>query len=311
MPDAKAINDLIYFDLPKATALLTQLDGSLELAANPQKVFDQLERRLLEAGAAVDVSAVQGAAAPELKSIHDKVKAVSYLRAEGWATIEDYERFKSIADHSNAMIEFIGRCTIHSVEQSEDYRKAQQELDNVRAVAKKETDRNKRATLEQRIKAMEQRFRQQVAEKTQMEGLPDFMVDGFGLFIDSFLHGRIGLRVFPHETLPEFHVLANLKKECFVDSSFENVLAAYGAKPNVKMSVLGLVTSIPEQSGPVFDPMSLYKAAAEKKEDAKMEHAFRQFFNALDVLEGLVRFSRYPNVTVYPLAVYRRITLNK
>jgi len=37
------------------------------------------------------------------------------------------------------------------------------------------------------------------------------------------------------------------------------------------------------------------------------EKAFRGVFGALEEMELIVRYSRYPNVTVHPIAVYRSL----
>ena len=66
------------------------------------------------------------------------------------------------------------------------------------------------------------------------------------------------MRLFPLEEHPDFQILANLKKECFVDDDFENFLFSYGAEPNVKFKIIGLVTSIPPETGNTFDTMSEY-----------------------------------------------------
>jgi hypothetical protein len=41
------------------------------------------------------------------------------------------------------------------------------------------------------------------------------------------------------------------------------------------------------------------------KED--FERGFRNLFGSMDGMEAFSRYSRYPNVTVHPLAVFRRI----
>src|SRR4051794_27052005 len=110
--------DLIYFDAAKAASI----------AGVERIAFSELESKL----AALDLN--QLAAGTESKPIHEKVKTATFVRASGWASIEDYDRYLLMANNSNAIIEFIGRCTIHAVEQSREYQKAQQELDNARQV---------------------------------------------------------------------------------------------------------------------------------------------------------------------------------
>jgi hypothetical protein len=40
-------------------------------------------------------------------------------------------------------------------------------------------------------------------------------------------------------------------------------------------------------------------------EHIAFEKAFRAMFGAMEGMESFVRYSRYPNVTVHPVAVYR------
>ncbi|HYG75634.1 MAG TPA: hypothetical protein VEK08_11575 [Planctomycetota bacterium] len=302
---SKPVLDILYFDAAKCASILQQLGE----APSQEPDFARLKRfeeLAFQGGAGLDVNTLAGPGV-EAPYINEKVKAVPYVRAEGWTSMEDYDRFKNMADNSNAMIEFIGRCTVNALEQSAEYQKAQQELDNVRAAAKKEVDRNKRAGMEARVKHLETRFRNMVAEQTQMNGLPDWMVAGFGLFIESFLRGRIHLRCFPFDGIPEFQLLANLKRDCFVAGSFDNLISAYGTRPTAKLTMLGFVTAAPDAKGHPFNFMSQFARPAVAQQDAKLEQAFRQFFNALEMLEGLIGFSRYPNITVYPIAVYRKL----
>jgi len=289
------LTDLIYFDAPKAASIT----GAERLT------FPELEAKLKDTNAALDLT--QLPAGTESKPIHEKVKTASFVRATGWSSIEDYDRYLVMANNSNAIIEFIGRCTVHAVEQTPDYQKAQQELDTARQVLKKEVDRNKRAGHEARIKALETRFRNMVAERTQMQGLPDWMVAGFTLFIESYLRGRVSFRVYPYETIPELQVLGNLRRDCFVNTTAEHFMATYGSRPFAKLSMLGLVTSIPEQTGHPFNPMAQFQRLSEQKQDVKLELGFRQFYNALEILESLIGFARYPNVIVHPLAIYRSV----
>ena len=162
--------DMIYFDAAKAASLYGKpISGA------------DLESKIFADASALDLNKSDDGSATDGKPFHEKLKSATYVRAQGWASIEDYDRFKQMADNSNSIIEFIGRCTLQALEQSPDYQKAQQELDNLRGTLKKEVDRNKRSAMEARVKTMETRFRNMVAERTQLQGLPDWMVTGFQL----------------------------------------------------------------------------------------------------------------------------------
>jgi hypothetical protein len=103
-----------------------------------------------------------------------------------------------------------------------------------------------------------------------------------------------------------YRFLSNLKRECFVDSDLENVTLAYGTRPNVPLTVLGLVTSIPTPGNETFDPTAGVEQDVHS-EEGQLEAAFRGMFRAFEQFERFVRFSRYPRVTVYPIAAFQRL----
>ena len=106
----------------------------------------------------------------------------------------------------------------------------------------------------------------QLAE-AQMPAPSEQTIDDIRLWISVFAPGRILARFYPFEDQPRYHVVAALKRDCFVDADLANLLVAYGTRPTVKLTVFGLVTSVPGESGEEFDPLSEYPddvAAAEE-----------------------------------------------
>jgi hypothetical protein len=51
--------------------------------------------------------------------------------------------------------------------------------------------------------------------------------------------------------------------------------------------------------------MREFELSAALPERVAFDKAFRGMFGAMEGLESFVRYSRYPNVTVHPIAVYR------
>jgi hypothetical protein len=70
--------------------------------------------------------------------------------------------------------------------------------------------------------------------------------------------------------------------------------------------VFGLITSIPPKSAESFDPMKEFESFAGSMDKIVFEKAFRDLFSALEAFESFVRFSRYPNISVHPIAVFRQ-----
>jgi hypothetical protein len=109
--------------------------------------------------------------------------------------------------------------------------------------------------------------------------------------------------------LASFQVLANLKKDCFLDGDFDNFIFAYGTRPTIKLTILGLISSFPDKESPPFDPMAEFNTESEHQmpDEIAFGKGFRSLFTAFEGFNKFTRYSRYPNVTVYPLAVYRTI----
>lgn len=126
-----------------------------------------------------------------------------------------------------------------------------------------------------------------------------------------FNAGQIHLRVYPFESTPQFQIFANLKRSAFTDEDPAHSIFAYGARPNVKLTVFGLVTSAPAKEGPSFNPMQEFTATdGEQREESvpvSVEKGFRSAFDGLEGFEALMRYQRWPNIAIYPIAVFRQL----
>lgn len=89
---------------------------------------------------------------------------------------------------------------------------------------------------------------------------------------------------------------------------------AYGGRPTVKLSILGLITSVPFPDEHPFDPMSEFEGhiPVDKKDDpVGFEAAMRGVFRGIEGISRFSKFDRYPNITVYPLTIFRDILPRK
>lgn len=340
------VRDLIYFDIDKASSLLSQFEGGLpgetqeksEAKQDERNVrkydiplfkpefggittdtqsqmqtrvlhhdlIQRLEHHLFSANEGLEINQAFQEVPDDIAAIHEKVAASTYLKVTGWAILEDFERLKTMAAKFNQLVEFIGRCSMMGLEQNEEYVKLMSDLDDARKKAAKEKNRNKKATQLQQLKKLEGQVQAAVQEQIGGEKLDDWLLEGIGFFIDFFMPGRILLTVYPFESHIDFHVLSNLKRECFVDGDLNTVLQAYGNRPNRQLSVLGLVTSVPPDGDHPFDPFS-GDDDDNVPDDRAVENGFRNMFRQMDELYKFINYSRYPNITVHPLAVFREL----
>jgi hypothetical protein len=182
----------------------------------------------------------------------------SYVLAEGWAVIEDYERLDGMVRAWPEVMAFIERCVVSAFEESPELQELRAQLEEAREKALR-TPAKQRATVRE-VGRNEEAL--SLALKT-LAGFedppPDWLLEGIRRWIEVFLPGRITLRVYPFEQGPAFQLICNLKRDSFVDADLGNLLFAYGTRPNVKLSVFGLVTSVPAKAGHEFNPLAEFE----------------------------------------------------
>lgn len=343
------IRDLLYLDFGKAASIWSQLEGGLRDrlsvtddlgkdrsagvtlrvpgVAEASLGADYIEKRsvlesktlhhdvlsrieqALDEGGLVTALERDGPSNPtDPEQIRTIIEARPYLKVEGATVLEDYSRFLAIAERFNDIAAFIGRAAFETLKKSPEYRALEETLQVAKAQAEATKDRNQRAVQKSRVAEIQRSV--ETKARPDVSGLDTWLLDGVRLWIETFMSGRINFRVFPYRELPSFQVICNLKRECFVDADLSHLLYGYGTRPSVPLEVFGLVTSIPSRSGTEFDPMLEFSQSAELAEKAAFEKGFRTVFDGMEGMESLARFSRYPNVFVHPIAVYRSFSTN-
>jgi hypothetical protein len=306
--DGKGQSMGVKFGIPKvAEATLgadyVQKRSTLETKVLHHDVLNRVDAELSGHGLVIDVSKTIDESEAEPENIRNAIGSTPYVKATGQCVIEDYPRILSICEKYNDIIKFIGKCGMQSIEQSPEYLELQSQIEDARNRIGSIKDRNQKAVEKQKLKALESTIGDMGAE--QLRGVEQWLLDGIKLWINTFMPTRINFRTYPLPACPSFQVLCNLKRECFVDQDPEHLLYGYGNRPNVALTVFGLVTSIPPKEEDLFDPMTEFADESKLDEKVVFEKAFRAIFGAMDEIEAFVRYSRYPNITVHPIAIYR------
>jgi hypothetical protein len=170
-----------------------------------------------------------------------------------------------------------------------------------------ETDKHKKQRLGNEVNRLTEKVQAAVHQMIQP---PDkWLLDGMRLFIETFMPNRINFRVYPFENCPAFQLICNLKRDCFVDQDLEHILYGYSNRPTVPLAVFGLITAIPMEGIDPFDPLKEFETVTPTADTVVFEKAFRAIFGAMDGIEAFVRYSRYPNISVHPIAVFRQFEL--
>jgi len=286
-------------------AVDAQERGILESKLLHHDLLNTVEGDLAELGLVADLNALLPDNESDARAIRGALGGNPYLRAEGWAAVEDYQRIFSIADHFNEIIDFIGKAEIQSVRNTEGYQELQRALDEARIAINAQADRNQKAIAKTKLQNAER----QIAEmlKPGISPIETWLLEGIQKWIATFMPNRINFRVYPFDECPIFQVICNLKRDCFIDEDLEHLIYGYSNRPNIRFTVLGLVTSLPPEGPHPFDPMQEFEALSDTTDRIIFEKLFRSLFNVMGEIESFVKFSRWPNVTVHPLAIFRQL----
>ena len=342
-PDS-TIRDLLYLDFAKAASIWSQFDDGLlertsvtEDATRDQSagvrlglpgiadarlgadyiakrsviesrtlhhdLLHRVEERLAEVGLVSDLAKSVAADEASAEPIRTAIGARPYLKASGTSVIEDYRRMRARTESFNGIIALVARSANESLKTTDQFKQLEQLVASEKARVATIKDRNARALQRTQAAALERKL-DELATPT-LTGIQPWLADGIKLWIDTYGPDRLHLRIYPFVNCPKFHVLCNLKRDCFVDSDLEHLLYGFGHRPNVALEVFGVITSLPPREESTFDPLAEFGDAESLSDRESFERAFRAVFAGMDGMEAFMRFSRYPIVTVHPIAVYR------
>jgi len=348
----KHIRDLVYFDFDKAMSIWSQFQGGKlehfltrsedsagmdagaragipsllqvnmgaqtsgsemceELKVVHHDLLSKVESRLDEVNLLSDLTQYSPDESSSVHDIRSYIGTSSYIKAAGNSVIEDYQHILAISKKFNAISEFINHSSENTIKESAPYLEVKASIDQAASEIKSLKDRNEKTRRKLAIKTLENQLEELI--KPDLNGVEDWILDGMQTWIKTFMPTRINFRIYPYPQFPSFQVLCNLKRECFIDDDLRHLLYGYGQRPNVPLTVTGLITSLPSEEGHEFDPMAEfedievqdYEGKSEADKRRSFECAFRGIFGGMEGLEDFIRYSRYPNITVHPIAVYR------
>ncbi len=266
-------------------------------------LLNRIESELSENNLLVNINTKIQEQEKDAEKIREGIGEIPYIKACGWSVFEDYQKFLGISIKFNEIAEFIYHCSINNLEKSPEYQDIQKKIVSKNADLKKAKDNQQKLAIKSEIKSIENSL-SLIKNTVPKNFVEDWILKGLDNWITTFMPKRMNFRVYPFESCPSFQLICNLKRNCFIDQDLEHLLYAYSDLPNIKLSVLGLITSIPSKDESNFDPLQEFQNN-EKTKAMNIEEAYRNVFNAMREFENLVRYSRYPNITIYPIAIYR------
>ncbi len=348
MPKNNAIRDLIYFDFDKAASIVSQIEGGMikeyhdeegssrdigggldvRLAKIGGSATDttsklvvksvhhdllvRVEEALFEKRVALDINSILSTEIDEIDDLREMITESPYIRAEGFCCFNDYERMKRFINGVEMLANFQIGSAFHSTGKVDEYYALQEAIDQqVRQLAAS-TDQNKQRSARIKLVKLKEKKKSLESELSHSridENLPSWMANSLNEFIDLFMPRRNTFILQPDGRFEDFKVISNLKRECIVDTDWEHVVFAYGSKPNVKLTVFGLVTSIPEYSQSNANHFVSDSAQPINNGIRQLTHAFTSAFDGIQPFEQIGQITWYPSVTVYPIAVYHSVNV--
>lgn len=348
----KEIKDFIYLDMEKVSSLYSQLSGGIvqsveastttsenssnlrnynfkifkheaggtetesqllkETRVSHHDIYNELERELFDKGYAVEIGV------DITKQNVDSGGAVTIfenalcIKAEGYVVLEDYERITRIADNYEDITKFINYSIESNLKAAPELKDVFVQIDAMKESIKK-LNGSQKINKKTELDKLEKQLNDLIASK-KVGKVEDWVVEGLKTWVRVFLPDVFNVRLYPFEDSANFHVMSNVKRKFFLDDNTESVHYLFGSKPTIKLTMLGVITSIPQKEGDSFEPMREFDnpdLEEEGNEAQSFENGFRGVFRGFDGLEGMIRTCRYPRIMVQPIAIYRAVKPNK
>lgn len=316
-----SIKDLIYFDYDKAKSLNSQLNGGLlkqltktieeESGANGEvgidiKVFkakvgnndkdkeirtetieiyhellNQIESSLDKNNILVDLNENFEKGQGNFNDFLSDVPNFKYIKATGWSTFEDFERFKNIMTNFNEIQRLIYGSAL---ENNPEVKKVKEQINELKIDLKKRPNSQKDLI---RLNVLEKNYDKEIEKQMQSNFLDENFIDRVHTFLDTFSSNRLNFRLAPFDYFNDFQILANLKNEYLLNGNFNDIIYTYGSRPNIKLSIFGVITSSPQKNDQRIDLNDEYLGYDnnELSESDIFIKAFRNVFASFEAFE--------------------------
>jgi hypothetical protein len=349
----KEIKDFIYLDMGKVSSLYSQLSGGIvqsveasststensknlrnydfkifkheaggtetesqilkEVRVSHHDIYNELERELFEKGYAAEIGVdirMEDVDSGRATKIFESALCV---KAEGYVVLEDYERMTRIAHNYEDISKFINNSIKSSLNETPELKAIIEQIDILKEDIKKMKNSAAKSTKKHELEEFDENLNELINSK-QVGKVEDWIIEGLKTWVRVFLPDIFNVRLYPFEDLVNFHVMSNVKRSFFLDDNTESLHYLFGSKPTIKVTMLGVITSIPQKDGDSFEPMKEFEETdleEDGNESQSVESGFRGVFRGFDGLEEMIRTCRYPRIMVQPIAIYRAIKPNK
>lgn len=346
----KSIKDLIYFDIEKANSLISQLNGGLiseisnavedeseensgvgiDLKIIKGNLGDKNKERTLKTEKKSLYHEILNTIEAELyrnellTSINDsfenwpgsfndfmtEIPNFSYIKATGWGSFEDFERLKRIMTNFNDIQRLIFGSSF--LENSE-VKVLKKQLEDAKKIANSNKDRNNKSKELAKIKSIENSIDTILSTNTDIALFDEDWIEKMKIYLDTFSPNRLNFRLLPFDDFAEFQILSNLKDKFLLDENIENTIFTYGARPNIRLTILGIITSCPREKDPRVHPSDEFLIYNEEDlpSDRIFDKAFRNVFDSFEAFEKFFFSPNFPKIAISPVAIYREVKMKE
>lgn len=284
-----------------------------ETRVSHHEIYNELENDLFKEGYTAEIGVDVTKEDVDSGEATKIFESALCIKTEGYVVLEDYERITRIADNYEDIIGFINNSVKSNLYENPEYKGLIDQLDVMKEDIRKMKNGNVKTKKKQELSEFEEKL-SVLSDSGQVGSVEQWIIDGLKTWVQVFLPDVFNVRVYPFEDSESFHVMSNVKRKFFLDDNTESVHYLFGSKPTIKVTMLGVITSIPQKDGDSFDPMKEFDEVDLDKdgnEAQSVEHGFRGVFRGFDGLEEMIRTCRYPRIMVQPIAIYRSIKPNE
>jgi hypothetical protein len=345
----ESIKDLIYFDYEKAKSINSQLNGGLineitkaienegnldseigfdvkilrgkigggekekSLRTERIEIFHELlnnvETSLVENKILTDLNKEFDDSGASFNDFMNCVPDFTYIKATGWSAFEDFDRFQRIMSNFNEIQRLIFTAVMDT---NPELKQLKDQIKGIKRGLKSVPNSANHKEL-QTLKAVEKKFDEVMEAGSEAAFLDEMFVDRIQTFLNTFSPNRLNFRLAPFDEFNNFQILSSLKSRFLVNGDFENVIYTYGSRPDIKLTVFGIITSCPRKDDIRVDLNDEYIGYedSELSGEAAFEKAFRGVFSSFEGLEKFFFVPTYPKISLSPIAIYREIQLKK
>jgi len=346
------IKDFIYLDMEKVSSLYSQLSGGIvqsveasstsaennknlrnydfkifkheaggvesesqvytETRVSHHDVYNKLEKDLFEKGYAAEIGVDISKEDVDSGNATKIFESALCIKTEGYVVLEDYERITRIAHNYGDITAFINNSVKSNLSDTPEYANIIEQIDIIKKDIKSMKNGSEKARKKRDVEELEGNLNS-LLDSSQIGKVEEWIIDGLKTWVRVFLPDVFNIRVYPFENSDNFHVMSNVKRRFFLDDDTESVHYLFGSKPTIRVTMLGVITSIPQKGGDHFDPMKEFEEVnleEDGNEAQSVESGFRGVFRGFDGLEEMIRTCRYPRIMVQPIAIYRAVKPN-